>query len=565
MTNTIRISLWICLAACAGVFSAALGHYGGKQLDALPSVDLGYEVHQGYVNSTGRYYTFSNVPYAQQPVGDLRFQKPVAINSTSSEINDGSGGSDVMCPQAYPQWVINLMAERSGIDSDTMASFLKNQPGQTEACLLLDVHVPAEIFNQGPAAEASVLVWIHGGGFTFGSKTQYGSPAGLIARSRRNHDDGIIVVSINYRLGMYGWLAGDDVTPNIGLHDQRLALNWVQEYIALFGGSAKHVTVMGESAGASSIVHHITAYGGEEPAPFRAAISQSPAFQFNIDLATGYANTLTEASAQAGTQIEGVDDLRALSPEMLRTINQGTVAAAPVGTFGFGPGPDGSYVTDTPQVLLYGGKFDSSVDLLISHTSNESIPFLPREILTSADVRAYLIASNPQAAPSTIDALLTDPALYPDDLSGAYGWQTEYARAARLASDLGFACTARLLALARGNATYSYVFAYPPAWHAGDVPYVFFNGDTSSPNNGLPVDGALARSLQDYIVAFARGGDPNAGPRGEAGSEDRIEFPVYGSEARVLELGYTGWRETTDDLVGGRCEWIQQAMVDGRL
>lgn len=217
---------------------------------------------------------------------------------------------------------------------------------------------------------APVLVWIHGGGFTFGSKSLYGSPSGLIAQSRNNGQDGIIVVAINYRLGMYGWLAGDDVTPNLGLYDQRVALEWVQKYIGLFGGSKDKVTVMGESAGGSSIVHHITAYGGNMTAPFQRAIPQSPAFQFNIDLAANYNTTLAAASKQLGTVVKGVADLRKLPAETLVEINQATVMLAPIGTFGFGPGPDGTYVPNIPQVLFYEGKFDNNVDV-------SNIPYQP--------------------------------------------------------------------------------------------------------------------------------------------------------------------------------------------
>ncbi|KAI2616958.1 alpha/beta-hydrolase [Hypomontagnella submonticulosa] len=557
----VRISSWLVLATCAAIFSSALGRYDRRQSD-LPVVDLGYEVHQGSVNITGDYYLFSNIPYAKQPIDDLRFRKPVAIEDSDSGGNDGIGdGEVVMCPQAYPQWVINLMAERNGVDNETMAALLNSQAGQTESCLVLDVYVPEDIFSQAPVADAPVLVWIHGGRFTFGSKTLYGSPAGLIARSRRNKEDGIIVVSINYRLGMFGWLAGDDVTPNLGLYDQRLALEWVKQYIALFGGSADKVTAMGESAGASSIVHHITAYGGEERAPFQAAIPQSPAFQFNIDLAAGYEKTLDEASKQTGKTVDKVDDLRKLSANTLSAINQATVTSSPIGTFGFGPGPDGSFVPDIPQVLLYQGKFDSSVNLMISHTSNESVVFTPPSISSDDDVRSYVRSSLPGASDDTINTLLTDPGLYPDILDDVtvYPWETEFGRATRLATDLGFACMTRYLSAARGNETFNYLFAFPPGWHAGDVPYVFFNGDTTTLNNGYPVDATLATQLQDYIVAFARTGDPNAGGVGPT------PFPEYGDESRVLELGYGGWREREDDLTGGRCEWLQKAMVDGKL
>ncbi|KAI0382458.1 alpha/beta-hydrolase [Hypomontagnella monticulosa] len=557
----IRISSWLFLAICAVLFSSALGRYDRRQSDK-PIVDLGYDVYTGSVNITGDYYLFSNIRYAKQPVDDLRFREPVAIGDKDDEPSDGiTDGDIVMCPQAYPQWVIDLMAERAGVDNDTMATLLNDQAGQTEACLVLDVYVPESVFNKEPTTEAPVLVWIHGGGFTFGSKTLYGSPAGLISRSLLDRDDGIIVVSINYRLGMYGWLAGEDVTPNLGLYDQRLALQWVGQYIALFGGDAEQITVMGESAGASSIVHHITAYGGNKPAPFRAAIPQSPAFQFNIDFPAGYKKTLSEAHSQTGGTVQTVADMRLLTAKKLREINQGVITSSPIGTFGFGPGPDGSYVTDIPQVLLYNGKFDTSVNMMISHTSNESVVFIPPSISSDDDVRSYVRASLPDASNETIETLLTDPSLYPDvlDDTTVYPWETEFERTARLATDLGFACMTRQLAAARGNETYNYLFAFPPGWHAGDVPYVFFNGDTTTLNNGYPVDPVLATQLQDYIVAFVRGGDPNTEGVGP------VPFPEYGSEGRILSLGDGEWTETEDDLTGGRCEWLQKAMVEGKL
>ncbi|OTB03146.1 hypothetical protein M426DRAFT_180483 [Hypoxylon sp. CI-4A] len=558
-----RISSWLFLAICASVLASALGHPTRRQ-SGLPVVDLGYEIHEGSVNKTGNYYIFSNIPYAKQPVADLRFQTPSRIYKKGSEINNGTTevGDVVMCPQAYPQWVINLLALQGGVDQDKMADLLNNAPGQTEACLVLDVYVPAKIFSQGAAAKAPVLVWIHGGGFTFGSKNYYGNPAGLIARSQRGGKDGMIVVSINYRLGMFGWL-GIDAPPNIGLHDQRLALEWVREHISLFGGDPEKVTAMGQSAGASSIVHHITARGGRKAAPFRAAIPLSAAFQFNIDFLAGYDDTLAEATRQVGTTVGSVNELRELSAERLASINQGTITKAPIGTFGFGPVVDGTYVTKLPQILLYEGKFASNVTILTGHTTNESVPFLPANILTSEDVEAYVKDSIPAASRGIITELLNDPLLYPDYFDGSHPWRTEFERAARLISDIGFACMSQFLSTAteaRDNQAYDYVFTYPPAWHANDVPYVFFNGDISSLDNGLPVDPKLATGLQDYIVAFVRDGDPNAVADGHA-----ARFPAYGKENLVLELGLDGFKEGVDDLRGERCKFLQQAMVDGDL
>lgn len=127
---------------------------------------------------------------------------------------------------------------------------------ETEDCLLLDVVVPKKVFESN--SSAPVLVHIHGGGYVVGSKIYFSDPSYLLAKS----SDNMIVVGINYRLGALGWLAGPsfqkDGTANAGLLDQRMALEWVQQYIHLFGGDKDQVTVMGESAGAGSIVHHVT-------------------------------------------------------------------------------------------------------------------------------------------------------------------------------------------------------------------------------------------------------------------------------------------------------------------
>jgi carboxylesterase type B len=102
-------------------------------------------------------------------------------------------------------------------------------------------------------------VWIHGGGYVAGSKTNSGDPAGLIRRS----NNGLVFVSINYRLGAFGWLSGNEFhsdggVPNAALYDQRFALEWVRDHISNFGGDPDRVTVIGESAGGGSIMHQIT-------------------------------------------------------------------------------------------------------------------------------------------------------------------------------------------------------------------------------------------------------------------------------------------------------------------
>lgn len=402
---------------------------------------------------------------------------------------------------------------------------------------------------------APVLIWIHGGGFTSGSKASTGDPAGIIARSNLNGNEGIIFISINYRLGMFGWLGGGDsgVTPNLGLYDQLTAFNWVQKYISLFGGDPDQVTVIGESAGAASILHHVTSYGGNSTLPVQQAILQSPAFQTNLNLTSGYEATLAAASNVTGASIASVVELSALDAATLQAINFDAVLTATQGYFVFGPAPDGTYVPALPQVLLYEGRLHHDVAVVAAHNSLEAAPFISTAIATEADLVAQLEASYPEASNATLTYILD--VLYP-----AADYASNFLRAVQIASDASFSCSTRFLAVAKGNETYNYLFAYPPGYHAEDTSYTFFNGDTSTAVDGYPVNAALAYALQDYIVGFAMSGNPNESPAGTA-----LEFPIYGSNATVLEFAYTGLLTSHDDMDNDRCPWWQLAMVEGLI
>lgn len=366
-----------------------------------------------------------------------------------------------------------------------------------------------------------------------------------------NDSEGVIFVSINYRLGLFGWLGGGGITPNLGLYDQLTAFNWVQQYIGLFGGDPEQVTLMGESAGASSILHQITSYGGNGTVPFSRAILQSPAFQLNLNLTEAYDDTLARASNLTNATVATASALAALDAATLQAVNADVVLAAGQGFFAYGPAPDGTYVPAEPQVLLYEGRFHADVAVVAAHNSLEAAPFVSSDIATEADVAAQLEASFPAASNATRAYILD--VLYP-----AADYASEFLRAVQIASDSAFSCATRHLALARGNDSYNYLFAYPPGYHAQDTPYTFFNGDTSTSDDGLPVDAALARALQDYIVGFALAGDPNDSPAGAA-----LEFPKYGSNATVLEIAYEGLNTTRDDMDNDRCTWWQLALVEG--
>lgn len=162
---------------------------------------------------------------------------------------------------------------------------------QDEDCLFLDIYVPETAIEKAKSKNATtpVVVWLFGGAFVFGSKDpllngEYSSPfySGRGAVTSAGHD--LIFVAANYRLGAFGWLAGPSMQyqgyPNAGLSDQRLVFEFVQRYIGLVGGDSSQVSAWGESAGASSILHHLIS---KNPPSFHRAAVNSPAFEWQWD------------------------------------------------------------------------------------------------------------------------------------------------------------------------------------------------------------------------------------------------------------------------------------------
>jgi carboxylesterase type B len=193
---------------------------------------------------------------------------------------------------------------------------------------------------------------------------------------------------------------------------------------------------------------------------------------------------------------------------------------------------------------------------MAGHNSNESVPFTPTDIATDAELQAYVAESLPDASAATLSYMLS--VVYPPVFDGTYGYWSEFGRLAQIEGDFFFSCSTNFLATAFKNETYNYIFAYPPGYHAEDVPYTFFNGDTTTIDDGLPVNPTLARELQDYLMSFAKTSNPNY-----VGSTQT--FPEYGSEGSVLEFTYYGLTTGIDDMKNARCTWLQQSLAAGLL
>lgn len=379
-------------AAVVGLLASgviAQSGYGSSNStsSALPIVDLGYELHQAsYFNSTGNFYNFSNVRYAAPPTGENRFSAPLPPATNRSAVQTGSVGR--ICPQANPAWLViaeeyiplylagqtQFNASSFNTSSATSGGLPAQDPRSTEDCLFLDVVVPKSIFDKaGKGYGAPVLVWIYGGGYTAGSKSDSGNPAGLLARSEANGQEGVIYVSMNYRLGAFGWLSGPTFqangTANAGLYDQRFALEWVQRNIAQFGGDPTRVTVFGESAGGGSIMHQITAYGGNNgPVPFAQAVPQSPGF---MPIASNQQQEQTFNEYLALLNVSTIEAARQLPYSALQTANIEQVGLSAYGQFTYGPTVDGDFVPALPGELLLHGQYDKDLRVMVGHNADE--------------------------------------------------------------------------------------------------------------------------------------------------------------------------------------------------
>lgn len=328
--------------------------------DSVPIIDLGYAKYAGYTNRTAGINYYRGLPYAQAPIGSLRWQKPVPIESSTSFTGQTFQATTraPACVQGYPFW----------------AAAQATPQGQSEDCLILDVLVPCA--RASVAGGLPVMVQIHGGGYTLGSTLSFPGDAMTAASN-----GGLIYVNIQYRLGVFGFLAGSDVAAsgvqNAGLYDQRLALEWVQRHIGAFGGNPGKVTIWGGSAGGGSVTLQLMAGGGSGNPPFRAAIAEYPWWQPLLNAST---QELQYRAALDAAGCGGLDCLRALSTAELAAVGQADLNVSydstgyGYGVFWFGPVVDGEFVQDLPDVAFKKGDYHK-VPLMVDREGYEGFGF----------------------------------------------------------------------------------------------------------------------------------------------------------------------------------------------
>ena len=477
-----RIVATLMVLALAGSGLAA------RAEEARPTV----RVESGAVIGRGEsgFEVFKGVPFAAAPVGDLRWRPPQPAAPWSAPLD--AGGFGRACPQpTRPDGRMNAGGYSGGTSED---------------CLNLNIYAPKG------AKKAPVMVWIYGGANVYGANSVPSYDGAAFAR------DGVVLVELNYRLGVLGFFAHPALTKtakpgeplaNYGLMDQVAGLAWVQRNIAAFGGDPKNVTVFGESAGGVDILALMTSPAAK--GLFQKAIVESgggwfPAASLSQAEAKGQA-IMQRAGAPADATAA---DLRALPVDRL-IANTGR---------DMGPAIDGQFLTQQPQAAFAKG------DAL-------RLPLI--------------IGSNSYEA-SLMNAFSIDPdqfmAVFPPAVKAAYAkaGPDQASQASALFTDSLMAAPARWIAARNATAAPSwlYYFSYvrvaqrgraPGANHAAEIPYVFDSQDAIPiyAQDIVAEDRALAKTVHACWVAFAKAGAPKcdgapAWPRYDAADDELMEF-----------------------------------------
>ncbi|KAH9932737.1 carotenoid ester lipase precursor [Epithele typhae] len=483
---------------------------------------------------------FLGIPFAKAPVGNLRFNLPAAVDPYN-----GTQTATAFGP-ACPQQALSLPV-LSGVLSDAadtvVNGFLSLIEPSAEDCLSLNVMVP-----DGTKAgdNLPVAVWIFGGGFEIGGTNIYDG-GGIVKRSAAMKSP-MIFVSMNYRVSAYGFLASKEVKAagvgNLGLQDQRLALQWVQKYITQFGGDPSKVTIWGESAGAISIALHMVSNGGDPQGLFRGAFmeSGSPIPVGDIEHGQGDYDALVSQTGCTGA----ADTLQCLREVDFSKLKKAVDASPSFFSFqalklAWIPRVDGVFLTQPSQQLVVNGSV-AKIPFVSGDCEDEGTLFSlsSLNVTTDAGARSYIKdVFTPNATDAELDKLLS---LYPSTPSagspfgtGAFNAITpQFKRIAAFQGDLVFNAARRFFLQQRAadQPVYSFLskrFKVTPvlgAFHVTDVLNVFGGGE-----------------LTDYLINFTNNLDPN-GPTVPAWPQYTVAQP----QLMTFLDGFTPTKITTDDF-----------------
>ncbi|XP_060029416.1 acetylcholinesterase [Erinaceus europaeus] len=516
------------------LLGAGTGARGLEDPELLVTVRGGQLRGTRLMTPGGPVSAFLGIPFAEPPVGPRRFLPPEPKRPWAGVL-DATAFQKV----CY-QYVDTLYPGFEG------AEMWNPNRELSEDCLYLNVWTP----HPRPRAPAPVLVWIYGGGFYSGASSLDVYDGRFLAQTQ-----GAVLVSMNYRVGAFGFLVlpGSREAPgNVGLLDQRLALQWVQDNVVAFGGDPTSVTLFGESAGAASVGLHLLS--APSRGLFRRAVLQSgapgaPWATVGLGEARRRATLLARLvgcppGGAGANDTELAACLRARPARDLVDHEWHVLPQESVFRFSFVPVVDGDFLSDTPEALVEAGDF-RGLQVLVGVVKDEGSYFLiygapgfskdNESLISRPQFLSGVRVGVPQASDLAAEAVVLqytdwlhpeDPRLLRDAMSEVVGDHNVVCPVAQLAGRLA----------ARGAQVYAYHFEHRastlpwPQWmgvpHGYEIEFVF----------GLPLDPRLNYTLEEraftqrvmrYWTNFARTGNPTNPPDPKG-----PQWPRYSAEAQ---------------------------------
>jgi para-nitrobenzyl esterase len=494
----------------------------------------------GLYEDGGQIAVFKGIPYARPPLVERRWRPPEPAAPWSGVRPAETFGPRAMQMAAGFDDFMDLYIGLQGwswLKSKLVKLMVKvaPRPPQSEDCLYLNVRSPA----LDPAAKLPVMVWLHGGDH------QDGSGSDALYNSSALAHRGVVLVTINYRLGLMGYFAHPElnresahgVSGNYGTLDQVAALRWVQANIAAFGGDPDNVTVFGESAGGESVAYVLTSPLAR--GLFHKAILQSPANShqmmrldepvMNYPALAVFGQEFADRFAPPGEgQLEALRQVPA--EKMYQLLRQDETLRH------FFPVVDGYVLPQSPFESFLDGK-QARVPMLLGSNADEGTLLFP---LTLSPVPGYF--QDEPIRPEQVAGIIRQEfgedaqalfALYPGLEKG------EESAGCALFGDCQFGAAVHFYATqaaAAGQPVFLYFFTRVPpssrqragAYHSAELTFVF--GSKMPMFEQTPADQELSQAMVDYWAEFARRGDPNL--------PDRREWPAYSpADERQMQLG----------------------------
>ena len=443
------------------------------------SVQIGKTKYIGIYDTDNNQFIFRGIPYAKPPIGELRWKSPVPLSKDPNVINAQSFKPACMQDEYTTVWYQDV-AELFG----NPRSVFQHVNAVSEDCLYLNIWTN----SLDQTSKKPVMVWVHGGADTGG----WSYEPNYLGHHLASKD--VVVVSINYRLNIFGFFAHPEMsnqTGNFGLEDEILALQWVKDHIAAFGGDPENITYFGESAGWAHVSYLIASPMGR--GLFKRGIIQSGAYNlFNW--------TSKDKAEELGLKTQTI--LNAPDLQTMKTLSAENILSASIDlNHPYGPNIDGALIPNNLTNLFEEGSFNN-VDLMIGSNKNEDYMYID-ESVTEKDINRLIENYYPEYRDKILSWLdLEDPRLAMDHLTTN---QVTLCPSVFIARSLS----------KNGNNVYQYHFTRMRegsekilSYHGAEIPYVFNTHDQWLPTN--KDDQELTEVMVGYWVEFAKKGTPNS-------------------------------------------------------